>query len=95
MAGAEAEHELLGHSAGGDGDDRYQIELMAETRWAFSSDEEWKRYEPRMRRQTRRLVRKHRDKIERVADALLEHGSLEPDEINRIIEGGTGGYATA
>ena len=85
MAGAEAEHVLLNGSAGGDGDDRYQIELMAETRWAFSSDEEWGRAEPRMRRQTRRLIRKHRDKIERVAEALLQRRSLNSSEVDELL----------
>jgi ATP-dependent Zn protease len=49
------------------------------------SDEEWQRYEPRMRRQTRRLVRKHRDEIERVAKALLHRKSLTPDEVDQLI----------
>jgi hypothetical protein len=38
-----------------------------------------------MRRQTRRLVRKHRDKIECVAAALLERWKLEPDEMDTLI----------
>ena len=85
MAGAEAEHVLLGGSPGGDDDDRYQIALMAESRWAFSSDEEWQRYEPRMRRQARRLIRKHRDKIERMAEGLLQRKSLTPEDDQLIL----------
>jgi ATP-dependent Zn protease len=38
-----------------------------------------------MRRQTRRLIRKHRDKIERVATALLERGMLTAEEIDRLV----------
>jgi len=57
---------------------------MAESRHAELPDDLWRRYEPRMRRQTRRLVRKHRDKIERVAAALLERWKLEPDEIDAL-----------
>jgi hypothetical protein len=84
MAGVEAEIEILGLAHGGDGDDRRWIERAA-TSEAFSSYEEWKRYEPRMRRQTRRLVRKHRDKIERVAKALLKRKSLEPGDVDSLI----------
>ncbi len=82
MAGTEAERELLGQCAGGDSDDRHQIAMMADSEgWG----DRWDRYEPRMRRQTRRLVRKHRDKIERVAQALLERGVLEAHEIDALI----------
>ena len=76
MAGAEAEKELLGRVPVGDGDDQFQIAMMAD-RGTDLSDEQWERYEPRMRRQTRRLVRKHRSKIERIAAALEEHGKLQ------------------
>jgi hypothetical protein len=62
MAGVEAENVLLGSNNGGDTRDRDQIALFGETREAFSYGEEWERYEPRMRRQTRHLVHKHRDK---------------------------------
>ncbi len=47
------------------------------------SEENWPRYEPRLRRQTRRLV--HRDKIERVAKALLQRKHLEADEIDGLM----------
>jgi|SRR6516165_2325562 len=59
MAGAEAENELLGRCGCGDGYDRYEIELMASSRYSELPDDLWARYEPRMRRQARRLVRKH------------------------------------
>ena len=58
---------------------------MAETRYAFSSDQEWRRYEPRMRRQTRRLVRRHCACIERVANALLVRKTLQAEEIDALI----------
>lgn len=83
MAGAEAEAVLLGSRAIGDGADRREIEWMA-----TSSDAElgdlWPRYEPRMRRQTRRLVYKHREAIRRVANALMERDVLAGEEIDRI-----------
>jgi hypothetical protein len=87
MAGAEAENALLGRCNLGDAGDRYEIEKLADTRWAFASGEEWARAEPRMRRQARRLVRKHRDKIERVAKALLQRKSLTPDEVDQLMLG--------
>ena len=85
MAGAEAENELLGRCSGGDWHDRTEIEWMAASRATKFPDDLWQRYEPRMRRQTRRLVHKHRDKIERIAAALLEHDTLHPDEIETLI----------
>lgn len=85
MAGAEAENEIVSQCAGGDGFDRDEIEQMAESRATEFSEAAWKRYEPRMRRQTRRLVRKHRAKIERVAAALLERRELSADEIDALV----------
>ncbi len=38
-----------------------------------------------MRRQVRRLVRKHRDKIERVATVLLQRVTLAKDEIDELM----------
>lgn len=49
MAGAEVETVLLGSRAEGDGDDRYQIALMAE-----QLDVDWDRLEPRLRAMTRK-----------------------------------------
>ncbi|HEY5188941.1 MAG TPA: ATP-dependent metallopeptidase FtsH/Yme1/Tma family protein, partial [Solirubrobacteraceae bacterium] len=68
MAGAEAEMELLGSSAIGDGNDRYQIAMMAEE---LSGAVDWDKLEPRLRAMTRMLVRRHRVRIERVAQDLL------------------------
>jgi hypothetical protein len=85
MAGAEAENELLGQCRGGDGDDRREIEEMAQSRYSELPDDLWQRYEPRMRRQTRRLIRKHRASIELVAAALQACGTLAPDEIDTLI----------
>ena len=89
MAGAEAQTELRGGCGGGDGHDRREIELMAASDYADLPDAVWQRYEPRMRRQTRRLIRKHRDKIERVAAALLERDTLTANEIDAIVDRAT------
>ena len=68
MAGAEAEAELLGTVPRGDGDDRYQIELMAEE--LETPAKRWDtKIEPRLRAMTRMLVHRHRVLIERVAQA--------------------------
>jgi hypothetical protein len=83
MAGEEAEIEILGSAQTGTESDRRWIEIAAAGE-AFSHDE-WPRYEPRMRRQTRRLVRKHRDPIRRVALALLKHRRLDGPAIDGAI----------
>ena len=46
---------------------------------------EARRYEPRLRRQTRRLVHKHRDCIGRVALAVLERVTLQAQEIDALM----------
>jgi ATP-dependent Zn protease len=83
MAGAEAEQVLLGATQGGDGDDRDQIELMAEE--LDSDPDEWVRLEARLRAMTRTLVRRHRALIERVASALLERKTLSREELDGLI----------
>ena len=67
MAGTAAEIELLDTSQGDDGEDHGQIALMAKELYSCDLD--------RLRMMTRMLVRRHRDRIERVAAALLAEGS--------------------
>jgi hypothetical protein len=57
---------------------------MIEHRY-FPMEWEWSRWEPRMRRQTRRLVRRHRATIQRVADHLKKRKTLTAEEIDAII----------
>jgi hypothetical protein len=85
MAGAEAEMEILGRTRGGDGHDRRWANFAGQSSDSGFSEEEWFRYEPRMRRQARRLVRKHRAAIERVAAVLLQRGTLTKDEIDELM----------
>jgi ATP-dependent Zn protease len=82
MAGAEAEQVLLGVTQGGDGDDRYQIELMAEQ--LDCDPAQWVSREARLRAMTRMLIRRHRDRIERVADALLAKRKLSTEQIDKL-----------
>jgi len=84
MAGAEAEKELLGYYVGGDGDDRRDINIVVDSGHAEIPD--WPRYEARARRQVRRLVRKHRRKIERVAAALQRRTTLTAEQIDRLMQ---------
>ena len=85
MAGAEAEVEFFGQCRRGDGDDRHKISLLMDSRYAEIPADNWDRYEARLRAHTRRLVRRHRDAIERVAAALLDRGTLQPDEIDELL----------
>jgi hypothetical protein len=73
MAGAEAEGVLFGKAGRGDGADRRQIAWMLEDIGPVDPD----RYEQRLRRMTRMLVRRHRERIERVAAALFAHRTLD------------------
>jgi ATP-dependent Zn protease len=82
MAGAEAEMELLGANALGDGDDRYQIALMAEN---LSRTANWDRLEPRLRAMTRMLIRRHRTLIERAAKALLAKITLTGKAMDKLV----------
>ena len=77
MAGAEAEAELLGSvQQGGDDYDRRQIDLLAEELPRCDLDG--------LRRMARMLVRRHRKRIKRVADALLVKGKLTEKQIDKL-----------
>ena len=76
MAGIEAEIELLGAAEGGDGEDLHHIDLLAEQLNRCDLN--------RLRRMTRMLVRRHRERIERVADALLAKKRLTEKQIDRL-----------
>jgi hypothetical protein len=82
MAGAEGELLLLGATRGGDGDDRYQIDLMANELDLEPAD--WIRREARLRAITRALIRRHRTRVERVAEALLDQGTLGGEAIDSL-----------
>lgn len=68
----------VARTAIGDGYDRYQVELMAEE---LCHSPPWDRMEPRLRRMTRMLVRRRRDKIERVAEAQLAKTTLNAKQL--------------
>ena len=81
MAGAEAERELIGYCDGGDGDDVYQVTCMADSELMPTLSDEWAPLELRMRRQTRRLVKRHRENIKLIANALAERRTLSAVDI--------------
>jgi hypothetical protein len=82
MAGTEAEIVLLDSTIGGDGYDRYQIELMAEE---LDNCRDWPKLEQRLRAMTRMLVRRHGILVERVADALLRKTTLSGKQLDKLV----------
>jgi hypothetical protein len=87
MAGREAELECLGRANSSDTPDRDDIdELMFKIYPGASVDvAEWCRRRDRLRRMTRTLVRRHRNKIERVAHALLQYRTLSGRAIDALL----------
>ena len=83
MAGAEAEVECLGSCLGADGDDRWQVALMLDSFLSAGADPFG--YEKRLRDFTRVLVRRHRGKIEAVAQRLLEQGHVSENELDAMV----------
>jgi hypothetical protein len=80
QAGAEALAEIVGGEVTiGDEDDRYQVALMAEELGCDDAGE------ARLRRHTRRLVRRHRPTIERVATSLIKQGQLSMQQIDALV----------
>lgn len=90
MAGVEAEREFYGSDSGGDGDDRFQIAMMAEhanvPRVSNDWDSDVDRYLDRLRSRTRGLVRRHRRLILKVSAELLTRGTLIPEEIEALMK---------
>jgi hypothetical protein len=82
MAGAEVEAELLGSTQGGDGDDQRQIAWMATE---LSCSDFRQRVEPRLRRMTRMLARRHQERIKRVAKALLGRTTLSREQLDKLV----------
>jgi hypothetical protein len=89
MAGAEAEIVCIGRCAGGDLDDRYQIALMFEQfavpGSTISGDAAEEAYEARLRSRTTALVRRHRAKIERLAELLQVRRTVSAAEVDKLL----------
>jgi len=79
MAGREAEEELLGNSEGGDDDDQYQIALMLMD--LYRGEDRQAKFEGRLRRAARSLVRRHRPKIEALSRALIEQRTMSDKRV--------------
>jgi ATP-dependent Zn protease len=82
MAGAEAEAVFMGQHSVGDDDDVHWINAMLDD--LLSDQDDIVRYAERLRHRTRHLLRRHADKVERVAAALIEKGKLTASEIDAI-----------
>jgi ATP-dependent Zn protease len=91
-AGAAAEIELLGSCEGGDGDDRYNITNVASSvlgEYAGPEDDaRWDRWYAMIDRQARHLVRRHRDKIEKLAHELMSRQTMSGQEIDAFLRAG-------
>jgi ATP-dependent Zn protease len=85
MAGAEAEREFFGEGDFGDGEDRRQISMMINDTFGLESNIEIRSREEFLRRWTRFFIRRHRDKFDKVAAALLVKRCLQAVEVNAII----------
>ena len=79
IAGGEAERELLGATAVEDGEDRVEIARLVAAPESELRDC-WFEYEPRMRAQVRRIIRRYRREVESVAAALMERTRLSPHQ---------------
>jgi hypothetical protein len=85
MAGREAEEVLLGRFDGGDGGDLERItEISNALIPGIDAAAAWDKCEARLRRMTRMLVHRHRERIARVADALLAKGRLTRRELDKL-----------
>jgi hypothetical protein len=88
MAGREAEIELFGDCAGGDGEDQRQIaghleDVAPET---VRSEDDIVRFHARLRAKTAGRLRRHRNLIELVAGALLRSGTLSAKKIDALLK---------
>jgi ATP-dependent Zn protease len=88
MAGWEAEKELLGATSDGYAGDNESALFASMEMSDVASDPEQKKLR-QLRRQTGWLVRKHREKIQRMADALMKRRTLSADEIDSLFKATT------
>jgi cell division protease FtsH len=86
MAGTAAELEFFGSKIGREEIDQAWIDCRAGYQAHYHPSlppPNW--HLPRLRRQVRRLVRNHRDKIERVAETLLEQQTLTAHQVAKLL----------
>ena len=79
---------VLGECAERDDDDRWQVAMMLESMLPRHVDPQ--PWEARLRRFTRTLVQRYRDKIEAVAVALLERHTLSAAKVEESWAGQLG-----
>ena len=85
MAGRAAELEFFGSTAGNYKVDDKSIAAKLHGWPKIGGVEASKLHEPSLRQRALRLVEVHRDKIERVAEALLERQTLTADEVDKLL----------
>jgi len=90
FAGREAQRVILDiDDEAGDRSDRARaVELITgfpPRGCSMVGDAAWIRYEDKLRVRSNRLVRLHRLPIERVAAALLKHGTLQPADVDAAV----------
>jgi hypothetical protein len=85
MAGREAELECFGTSGSGDFHDLADIRELMPKIYPGAGRAELRRRQRRLCRMTRVLVRRHHDKIKRVALALLERRTLSAKAIDALL----------
>ena len=84
LAGSIAESEFFGGTTTGNSSDKYQIREMLSSLYACDRIKRRKR----LRRATRHLVvRRHRDRIARVADHLLASNTLDSQQLDQVLSG--------
>lgn len=88
MAGAESEGILLGHCQGGDGEDRRWLDFALDSlqRPGTETQAGLTKFEQRLRRSCRRLVRHHKNNIQTVADMLLERKTIDGAVLDEMIK---------
>lgn len=89
MAGREAEIECLGSCQGVDASDQREIAFHIDDAEPPAVCSDWEeardRFAARLRARTRALVHRHRAAIEAVASALLQHRTLDAEQIDGIV----------
>jgi ATP-dependent Zn protease len=89
-AGVQGERCILGSQITSESDDHRKAEdclawASAVRGASFMGDKHFHRREANLRKKAAELVRRHRSQIERVAEALLERGTLSGGEVDALL----------
>ncbi len=81
MAGVEAEVEIFGASLDGSG----EADMARVEEWSFDEPVDWHKRGVRLRAMTCMLIRRHRDRIERVARELLKTTTMSGRQLDKLV----------